>query len=74
MFITSAGTVGLLYLLPHNADVITSPESSACGQLCKPAKPLTAGLCVPVAANCAAAHPLPILGTPAGAHRGNNGL
>lgn len=51
-----------------------SPESPACGQQREPAESLLVGLCAPVAANCAAANPLPILDTPAGAHRGNNRL
>ena len=66
--------VGLLSLLPHNADVIMSPESCACGQQCEAADPLPVELCAPAAAKCAAAHPLPILDTPAGARRGNNRL
>jgi len=51
-----------------------SPESCACGQQCEPAEPLLARLCTPAAADCAAAHQLPVLDAAAGAHKGNNKL
>lgn len=60
--------------LPPDGDVIMSPESRACRQQCEPAEPLPVGLCALVAANCAAAHSVPISDIPAGAHRGNNRL
>lgn len=43
-----------------------TPESCACGQQHEPAAAFPVKLCAPVAAHRAAAHPFPILGTPAG--------